>query len=154
MISAVAETSGASIDEVKFHVFKVTKFWKEWKVWPTTPFLVFVLFVGNFSNKHHYNLKILRIFCFWYFCPKWLFPKLLVLKVDLCIKVVALIKITTVVWRFLFQTKKLLLVKLGREIENLGIQESVSLQEENTLIKALCDLLDRIWSHGLAMKKV
>ena len=54
-------------------------------------FLVFALLVGNFSNKHHYNLlKILRIFCFWYFYPKWLFPKLFVLKVDLCIKVVAL----------------------------------------------------------------
>ena len=60
-------------------------------------FLVFALFVGNFSNKHHYNLlKILRIFCLWYFCPKWLIPELFVLKVDLCIKVVALIKITTV----------------------------------------------------------
>ena len=58
-------------------------------------FLVFALFVGNFSNKHHYNLlKIVRKF-FWYFCPKWLFRKLFVLKVDLCIKV-ALIKITTV----------------------------------------------------------
>ena len=99
MIPAVAETSEASIDEVKFHYyfFKVTKFSKEWKVWPKTHFLVFVLFVGNFSNKHHYNLlKILRIFCFWYFCPKWLFPELFVLKVDLCTKVVALIKITTV----------------------------------------------------------
>ena len=57
----------------------------------------FTLVAGNFSNKHHYNLlKILRIFCFRYFCPKWLFPKLLALKVDLCIKVVALIKIMTV----------------------------------------------------------
>ena len=53
--------------------FRVTKFSKEWKVWPKTHFLVFALFVGNFLNKHHYNLlKILRIFCFWYFCPKWL----------------------------------------------------------------------------------
>ena len=98
MIPAVAETSEASIDEVKFHYyfFKVTKFSKEWKVWPKTHFLAFVLFVGNFSNKHYNLLKILRIFCFWYFCPKWLFPELFVLKVDLCTKVVALIKITTV----------------------------------------------------------
>ena len=60
-------------------------------------FLLFALFIGNFSNKHHYNLsKIPRIFSFWYFCPKWLFLKLFVLKVDLCVKVVALIKITTV----------------------------------------------------------
>ena len=77
--------------------FKVTNFSKEWKVCPKTHFLVFALFVGKFSNKHHYNLlKILRMFCFWYFCPKSLFPKLFVFKVDLCIKVVALIKITTV----------------------------------------------------------
>ena len=47
----------------------VTTFSKEWKIWPKTRFLVLALFVGNFSNKHHYNLvKILRIFCFWYFC--------------------------------------------------------------------------------------
>ena len=99
MISAVAETSEASIEEIKFHIqlFKVTKFSKEWKIGLKMHFLVFAPFVGNFSNKHHYNLpKVLRIFCFWYFCPKWLFPKLFVLKVDLRIKVVALIKITTV----------------------------------------------------------
>ena len=52
MISVVAETSGASIDEVKFQLlfFIVTKFSKEWKIWPKTLCLVFVLFVGNFSN--------------------------------------------------------------------------------------------------------
>ena len=85
MISDVAESSEASIDEIKFHntFFNVTKFSKEWIVWPKTHFLVFALFVGNFSNKHHYNLlKILRIFCYWYFCPKSLFPKLFVFKVD------------------------------------------------------------------------
>ena len=99
MISAVRETSKASIDEVKFHLefFKVLKFSKEWKIWLKTHFLVLALFVGNFSNKHHYNfLKILRTFCFRYFCPKWLFSKLIVLKVDLCNIFVALIKIKTV----------------------------------------------------------
>ena len=46
-------------------------------------FLVFALFVGNFSSKHQYILlKFLRIFCFSHFCPKWLFPKLFVLKFD------------------------------------------------------------------------
>ena len=41
------------------------------------------LFVRNFSNKHHDNLpKFLRIFSFWYFCPKEIFRKLFVLKVD------------------------------------------------------------------------
>ena len=99
MIPAIVKTSAASIDEIKFHnnFFNVTKFSKEWKIWLKTHFLGFALFVGNFSNKHHYNLlKILRIFCLRYFCPKWLFPELFVLKFDLCIKVVALIKITTV----------------------------------------------------------
>ena len=63
--------------------FKVTKFSKEWIVWPKAHFLVFALFVGNFSNKHHYNfLKIVRLFWFWYFCPKSLFPKLFMFKVD------------------------------------------------------------------------
>ena len=59
MISAVAETSGASIDEIKFHnyFFKVTKFSKERKIWPKRHFIVFALFVGDFSNKHHYNLQ-------------------------------------------------------------------------------------------------
>ena len=70
---------------------------KKWKIWPKTHFLVFALFVGNLSNKHHYNLlQILRIHCFWYFCPKWLFPKLFLFKFEFCIKVVALIKITIV----------------------------------------------------------
>ena len=65
MIPAIVETSEASIDEIKFHnkFFNVTEFSKEWKIWPKTHFLVFALFVGNFSNKHHYNLlKILRIY--------------------------------------------------------------------------------------------
>ena len=101
MISAVAETLEASIEKIKFYIyfFIVSKFSEEWKIWLKTHFLVFALFVGNFSNKHDYNLKILRIFCFWHFCPKLLFLKLFVLKVDLCIKVVALIKITTVYHR-------------------------------------------------------
>ena len=65
MISAVTETSGASIDEVKYHIyfFKVTKLSKKRILWPKTHFLVSALIVGNFSNKHHYNLlKTLRIF--------------------------------------------------------------------------------------------
>ena len=58
MLSAVAQKSETSLDEVKFHnnFFNVTKFSKEWKIWPKTYFLIFVLFVGKFSNKHHYNL--------------------------------------------------------------------------------------------------
>ena len=96
MISALAEISEASIEEIKFHVklFKVTKILKQWKIWPKMHFFDFVLFVGNFSNKHeNILLNILRIFGFRYLCPKSLLPKLFVLKVDLCIKVVELIKI-------------------------------------------------------------
>ena len=98
MISAVAETSGASIDGGKYHnyFFKVMKLSKKWKLWPKTHFLVFDLFVRNLNKDHNNLLKILRKFCFWYFRPKLLFPKLFGLKVDLSIKVVALIKITTV----------------------------------------------------------
>ena len=106
MISAIAETSESSIEEIKFHFsfFQVMKFLKKEKIWPKMHFLVFAPFVGNFSNKHHYNLlKILRIYCFWYFCPKRLFSKLFVLKVDLCIKVVALFKITIVYYVLIFE---------------------------------------------------
>ena len=77
MIPAVAETSEAPIDEIKFHInfFNVTKFSKEWKIWPKTHFLFFALFVGNFSNKQNYNLlKILRIFCFMVLLSKMIFP--------------------------------------------------------------------------------
>ena len=55
MISAVTETSEASIDKVEFlnNFFKCTNFSKKWKIWQRTYFLVFKAFVGNFSNKHH-----------------------------------------------------------------------------------------------------
>ena len=103
------------------NIFKVTKFSKEWKVWPKTHFPVFALFVGNFSNKHHYNLlKILWIFCFWYFCPKWLVAKWFVFKVDWCIKVVALIKITTVFW--MLEWCKLDLFYVSYEIETAWVE--------------------------------
>ena len=80
MISAVAETSGAYIYEVKFHFsfFIVTKFSKEWKIWPKTRFLVFVLFVGNISNKHHYNLlKILKNILFLILLSKMIIPEVI-----------------------------------------------------------------------------
>ena len=99
MIWAAVEASGASIDEKNSIItfYRVTKFSKEWTIWAKTHFLVFVLFVGNFSNKYDYILpKNLRKFCFCYFCPNWFVPKLFVLKVDLCNKIVALVKITTV----------------------------------------------------------
>ena len=45
--------------------------------------------------------------------------------------------------------------KMGQEAVELGHSEgNVSGVEENTLIASLCDLLERIWSHGLQTKKV
>ncbi|XP_050393892.1 DENN domain-containing protein 5B isoform X2 [Patella vulgata] len=52
------------------------------------------------------------------------------------------------------KTKKMLVVKMGREAVELGHGElSITGVEENTLIASLCDLLERIWSHGLQTKK-
>lgn len=45
--------------------------------------------------------------------------------------------------------------KMGREAVELGHGEaSITGLEENTLIASLCDLLERIWSHGLQVKQV
>lgn len=49
----------------------------------------------------------------------------------------------------------MLVEKLGQEAEELGHGEvNIIGVEENTLIASLCDLLERIWGHGLQMKKV
>ena len=53
------------------------------------------------------------------------------------------------------QTKKMLVQKMGQEAVDLGHGDaSVSGIEENTLIASLCDLLERVWSHGLKVKEV
>lgn len=53
------------------------------------------------------------------------------------------------------QTKRMLVEKMGREAVELGHGEvSITGVEENTLIASLCDLLERIWSHGLQVKQV
>lgn len=45
--------------------------------------------------------------------------------------------------------------KMGQEAVDLGHGEvTVVGVEENTLIASLCDLLERIWSHGLQQKQV
>ncbi|XP_059154011.1 DENN domain-containing protein 5B-like isoform X2 [Physella acuta] len=52
------------------------------------------------------------------------------------------------------KTKKMLVEKMGQEAVELGHSEaSITGVEENTLIASLCDLLERIWSHGLQIKK-
>lgn len=53
------------------------------------------------------------------------------------------------------QTKRILVDKMGQEAFELGHRESLHVGvEENTLIASLCDLLERIWSHGLQNKQV
>ncbi|XP_058138997.1 DENN domain-containing protein 5B isoform X2 [Dasypus novemcinctus] len=52
------------------------------------------------------------------------------------------------------KTKRMLVEKMGREAVELGHGEaSLTGLEENTLIASLCDLLERIWSHGLQVKQ-
>ncbi|XP_068117170.1 DENN domain-containing protein 5A isoform X2 [Hyperolius riggenbachi] len=52
------------------------------------------------------------------------------------------------------KTKRMLVEKMGREAVELGHGEvSITGVEENTLIASLCDLLERIWSHGLLVKQ-
>ncbi|KFQ59247.1 DENN domain-containing protein 5A, partial [Pelecanus crispus] len=54
----------------------------------------------------------------------------------------------------LFETKRMLVEKMGREAVELGHGEvNITGVEENTLIASLCDLLERIWSHGLQVKQ-
>jgi len=54
-----------------------------------------------------------------------------------------------------WQTKRMLVQKMGQEAVDLGHGElTVVGVEENTLIASLCDLLERIWSHGLQQKQV
>ncbi|KPP74473.1 hypothetical protein Z043_106363 [Scleropages formosus] len=52
------------------------------------------------------------------------------------------------------QTKRMLVEKMGKEAVELGHGEAnITGLEENTLIASLCDLLERIWSHGLQVKQ-
>ncbi|GLH07324.1 DENN domain-containing protein 5B [Gryllus bimaculatus] len=53
------------------------------------------------------------------------------------------------------RTKRMLVEKMGTEAVELGheVEVSISGVEENTLIAGLCDLLEKIWSHGLQQKQ-
>ncbi|XP_061107686.1 DENN domain-containing protein 5B-like isoform X2 [Conger conger] len=52
------------------------------------------------------------------------------------------------------KTKRMLVEKMGGELVDLGHGEvSLTGLEENTLIASLCNLLERIWSHGLQHKQ-
>ena len=49
----------------------------------------------------------------------------------------------------------MLVAKMGHEAVELGHGDvSLTGVEENTLIVALCDLLERIWSHGLQVGRI
>ena len=51
------------------------------------------------------------------------------------------------------QTKRILVQKMGQEAVDMGHTDAdVSGVEENTQIASLCDLLERIWGHGLLAK--
>ena len=61
-------------------------------------------------------------------------------------------------WKFVAQllkeckakTKRILLEKLGQEAVEWGHGEvQFSGSEENMLVASVCDLIERIWSHGL-----
>ncbi|XP_014240882.1 DENN domain-containing protein 5B isoform X2 [Cimex lectularius] len=49
--------------------------------------------------------------------------------------------------------KRMLVEKLGSEALEMGHCAQTSIVEENTLIASLCDLLERVWSHGLQKKQ-
>ncbi|XP_055601274.1 DENN domain-containing protein 5B isoform X2 [Uranotaenia lowii] len=53
------------------------------------------------------------------------------------------------------KTKRMLLEKMGTEAIELGLsgEASVTGVEEATLIASLCDLLEKVWSHGLVNKQ-
>ncbi|ROT68314.1 DENN domain-containing protein 5B [Penaeus vannamei] len=52
------------------------------------------------------------------------------------------------------RTKRMLVEKMGSEAVELGHGEgSLVGVEENTLIASLCDLLERVWAHGLQSKQ-
>ena len=55
---------------------------------------------------------------------------------------------------FIYKTKRMLVEKMP-EVANLGHGEAcISGVEENMLIASLCDLIERIWGHGLHSKPV
>ncbi|XP_068573149.1 DENN domain-containing protein 5B-like isoform X2 [Cebidichthys violaceus] len=70
--------------------------------------------------------------------------------------------ITQTNWKFVegllkecrMKTKRMLVEKMGQEAVELGHGDAnITGLEENTLIASLCDLLERIWSHGLQVKQ-
>ncbi|WKX95213.1 hypothetical protein Q1695_012012 [Nippostrongylus brasiliensis] len=52
------------------------------------------------------------------------------------------------------KTKRMLVDKMGKEAVQLGhLDAGITGVEENTLVASFCDLLERIWAHGLVKKQ-
>ncbi|RCN35755.1 DENN domain protein [Ancylostoma caninum] len=52
------------------------------------------------------------------------------------------------------KTKRMLVDKMGKEAVQLGhLDAGITGVEENTLVASFCDLLERIWAHGLIKKQ-
>ncbi|KAE9554199.1 hypothetical protein FO519_002563 [Halicephalobus sp. NKZ332] len=65
-------------------------------------------------------------------------------------------------WKFVEQllketkakTKRMLVLKMGKEAVHLGHNDiGITGVEENTLVATFCDLLERVWAHGLKKKQ-
>uniref|UniRef100_A0A7E4UX22 UDENN domain-containing protein n=1 Tax=Panagrellus redivivus TaxID=6233 RepID=A0A7E4UX22_PANRE len=51
------------------------------------------------------------------------------------------------------KTKRMLVMKMGKEAVHLGHNDiGITGVEENTLVAGFCDLLERVWAHGLKKK--
>lgn len=49
----------------------------------------------------------------------------------------------------------MLVAKMGKEAVHLGHGDlGITGVEENTLVAGFCDLLERVWAHGLKKKQV
>lgn len=55
----------------------------------------------------------------------------------------------------MIKTKRLVILKLGQEAVELGHTDpNTGVIEENTLIASICDLLERVWCHGVQLRQL
>ena len=47
---------------------------------------------------------------------------------------------------------RLLVLKMGPEAQGLGYDYVIRGVEENSMVGAICDLVERVWSHGLVIR--
>lgn len=100
----------------------------------------------------NFGLNILKTSCWYKYFRK-----------EVCSKVFSLIQ-TEIFWPFynlcvlsiyVSKTSRLVVLKLGQEAVELGHGSQITFGiEENTLIASLCDLLERVWSHGVQLRQV